>query len=500
MSMPVDATIRRLDAERHSVSAQLAPERKATLGQFMTPAPVAEYLAALFDFDTRGPIRLLDPGAGMGALSAAFVHRWLDHAPAASTLAATAYEIDPLLCERLRETLRACQAETAAAGRAMSASVCQYDFVQAATHPLEFLVGNGFTHAILNPPYKKIPGDSPHRRWLRAAGIETVNLYAAFVALTLDLLADGGQLVAIIPRSFCNGPYYRPFREFLLRRAAITHIHLFGSRQDAFRDDEVLQENVIIKLVRSQRPSPVVVSHSHGSDFSDSRQDVCEWARIVRPDDPEGFIHVPDSDSLGGPSLPPQFGTALAELGIEVSTGPVVDFRLASFLRAEPESGTVPLLYPCHCGTNSVTWPLAGGRKPNAIAFCEETRKWLYPAGWYTVVRRFSAKEERRRLVASVVQPGIALTDWIGFENHLNVFHQARHGLSEDLAWGLSTYLNSTLLDQFFRQFNGHTQVNATDLRSLRYPGQDALVAFGRKARQAGNLEQTHIDDIVGGR
>ena len=52
-----------------------------------------------------------------------------------------------------------------------------------------------------------------------------------------------GQIVAIIPRSFCNGPYYRSFRDFILERAAIKQIHLFGSRNKAFMDDNVLQEN-----------------------------------------------------------------------------------------------------------------------------------------------------------------------------------------------------------------------------------------------------------------
>lgn len=56
--------------------------------------------------------------------------------------------------------------------------------------------------------------------------------------------------MAIIPRSFCNGPYYRPFREFVLKHAAIRHMHLFESRNKAFKDDDVLQENIIIWLER----------------------------------------------------------------------------------------------------------------------------------------------------------------------------------------------------------------------------------------------------------
>jgi hypothetical protein len=44
-------------------------------------------------------------------------------------------------------------------------------------------------------------------------------------------------------------------------------------------------------------------------------------------------------------------------------------------------------------------------KRGNAIRLNADTKKWLYPNGFYTVARRFSAKEERRRIVASVVTP-----------------------------------------------------------------------------------------------
>jgi hypothetical protein len=60
-------------------------------------------------------------------------------------------------------------------------------------------------------------------------------------------------------------------------------------------------------------------------------------------------------------------------------------------------------------------------------------------------------------------------------------------------------FLNSTRLDEHFRLFNGHTQVNATDLRSLKYPSRDALLELGGWAKQAGHLSQTMIDEHIGG-
>ena len=48
-----------------------------------------------------------------------------------------------------------------------------------------------------------------------------------------------------------------------------------------------------------------------------------------------------------------------------------------------------------------------------------------------------------------------------------------------DQALGLATYLNSQFVDRYFRQFSGHTQVNATDLRRLRYPSEASLSRLG---------------------
>jgi adenine-specific DNA-methyltransferase len=65
------------------------------------------------------------------------------------------------------------------------------------------------------------------------------------------------------------------------------------------------------------------------------------------------------------------------------------------------------------------------------------------------------------------------------------------------MAAGLAAYLNSSMVDRYFRQFSGHTQVNAADLRALRYPALDALERIGRRIEQA-EISQEQIDDIVG--
>lgn len=188
--------------------------------------------------------------------------------------------------------------------------------------------------------------------------------------------------------------------------------------------------------------------------------------------------------------------STLASLGVSVSTGRVVDFRLKDSLRWEAEKGTVPLLYPCHFNGGTVHWPKSEGRKPNAILNNDETRPWLVPSGIYLLAKRFTSKEERRRLVACIVDPKEIDAEWLGFENHLNYFHANAGGLDRDLAVGLFAYLNSTVVDQYFRRFSGHTQVNATDLRKLPYPDRKTLQAIGAQLKKL-NQPQDELDKLV---
>jgi adenine-specific DNA-methyltransferase len=56
-------------------------------------------------------------------------------------------------------------------------------------------------------------------------------------------------------------------------------------------------------------------------------------------------------------------------------------------------------------------------------------------------------------------------------------------------------FLNSTALDEYFRTFNGHTQVNATDLKQIKYPSRDVLMALGEWALNQLELTQKTIDE-----
>lgn len=486
-----------IEQKRLYISRNTEAKKKSQFGQFLTPERTAAFMASLFP-DAGGSCRLLDAGAGIGSLSAAFLDRWKSGGFHFENVEVYAFEIDHSLHPYLSQTLA-----KYSQCKDLVSEIRDEDFIINSVESLSLSLFSEslitYTHAILNPPYKKINSNSAHRLALRRVGIETVNLYSAFVSLAVAQATPGGQIVAIIPRSFCNGPYYRPFRDFIFERAAIRHMHLFESRSKPFKDDGVLQENIIIRLERGGKQGPVMVSTSTDDTFTDLATHEYPFDRIVFPDNTERFIHVPTSPKRSAIELSPAIRYTLAELGIQVSTGPVVDFRLKTHLRHMPGPGTVPLLYPGHFVGQTVTWPIKDQKKPNAIERNDDTEKWLYPRGFYCVVRRFSSKEEKRRIVASVVEPDVfGNAPMLGFENHINVFHEKKRGLPEPLARGLSVFLSTTAVDEYFRGFNGHTQVNATDLRLMKYPNRDALIELGKWAMEQAALTQGQIDAKLG--
>lgn len=479
------------ESNRVAALSGLDPKTQDTLGQFFTPRRAAALIASMPRLPQEGRITVLDPGAGSGMLSAALVARVLTERPSLS-VHLVAVECDETVGPWLADTLDACKV---AGGGRVTFEVVQDDFITASTELAldERLVG--FDLVIQNPPYAKLAASSPARAAIRKTGGDAPNLYAAFLTLAARALNDGGQLVAITPRSFCNGPYFGTFRSYLLDQVALDRVHVFESRSTVFADTGVLQENVIFSGTKNGSRQSVLLSASNGHEDEASHRHVA-YTDVVHPDDPHRFVRIATNDEA----------TAIAErmlstpdtltsLDITVSTGRVVDFRSRPCLHMKATVGGVPLIYPGNVRDGAVSWPREIRKAQWFAPITEKDEKMLVPEGWYCVVKRFSAKEERRRIVAAVWSPETTPGP-VAFENHINFFHIKGKGLDRDLAYGLSMWLNSTLVDKFFRTFSGHTQVNATDLRAMRFPSIEQLRQMGRRAPEP-LPGQEQVDAIV---
>ena len=461
---------------RAQTCGQLEQVSRSKLGQFLTVPPVARMLSDMF-----GPfpseIRLLDAGAGLGALTAAFVREVVSRPKKPEKLHLAAVEIEQEFLTDLERVLQAAVALAESHGIKASYELIREDFLALGKERLnpDLLAISkprpSFTHAILNPPYAKITSQSPQRLLIRKCGLESSNLYTGFLWVTANLMAPNGELVAITPRSFCNGPYFLTFRKQFLALMAMEHILVFDQRNMLFAGDSVLQENIIFRARRTDcHPDVVQLSAANGAGEVVSRQ--AAYADVIHPGDPQMFIHLALNERSGArKQAAGNDGRSLGELGLQVSTGRVVDFRATEWLCKDPEPGVVPLIYPQHLSRG---WPIAGFKKHNAFKVTSQGRIQLVANGIYVLIKRFTAKEEKRRVVAFVYRP-IEGYELVGFENHLNYFHREGGPLELEVAEGLAAFLNSEFVDTYFRQFSGHTQVNATDLRSLRYPSEAQL-------------------------
>ena len=492
------------DLLRIKANNVLDPDKKGALGQFFTPKSIALFMASLFN-QIDGDVKLLDPGCGPGSLTAAFVDEAIRRGHLKS-LDIYGYEIENDLIPFINETITGIQLLFSRENLDLTTNIFNEDFI---LHNLNysglFKNSESYTHIIMNPPYKKIHSDSVHRKALSKLGIETVNLYSAFVALALQKLQPDGELVAIIPRSFCNGAYYQSFRDYIFERAVIKHIHLFDSRSGLFKDEDILQENLILHLVKNNNVEPVKVSSSPSAnfffDFSTGTITALDmtvrdvpYDLIVQPEDKKKFIHIPANnrdDSVIKAIA--HFSSSLEELPVSLSTGPVVRFRVKNDLCSPKEPESYPLLSPCNLAYG-IQWPR--GNKPSAIKLCNSTKKWLWKnEGFFVLVNRFSSKDEKKRIKAEVYD-GSLPGKFIGFDNKINVFHLNKTGFDRDLAYGLFVYLNSSLLDHYYRLFGGHTQVNAADLQYLNYPREEVLKKIGKEIQQITSTQE-NIDSVI---
>lgn len=476
-------------------------EHRKNFGLFLTPPAVARFMAGMLS--VRKTMRLLDPAAGAGVLLCAAVEKLVALPSPPRSIEITAYEVDAKLADHLSQVLRYLVTWSERFDVHVSVEIRRQDFIMAEAVALRGLAGERYDAVIANPPYFKIgKGDS------RALAARSVvhgqpNIYGLFMAVSAAVLRQDGELVFITPRSFASGPYFKRFRERFFAMVRPVKIHVFESRRDAFSRDSVLQENVILNAIRDDGWSSenvdndFTISSSVGmKDLDLASERIAPLPSVIDPDDLSGSFRLPtstkDDDILRRMD---GWTGSLRAYGLDISTGPVVPFRATEFLTDTENRATVPLLWMNHVQAMTVNWPIKA-RKPQYIEDRESSRRLLVQNRNYVLLRRFSAKEERRRLTAAPMLADKFTVDRIGLENHLNYIHRPGGTLSEDEAYGLAALYNSALFDGYFRCISGNTQVSATELRAMPLPPLEIIALLGRRVR-GGNMNLESIDELV---
>ncbi|AXX96342.1 Eco57I restriction-modification methylase domain-containing protein [Arcobacter ellisii] len=439
--------------------------------QYFTPSDIANYMSNLFSNFEKENISILDAGAGVGNLGAICSLKYLNSGKN-SFVSLTSIEWDKNLLEYLKGNIQEIQNKYIN----FHASIYNEDFYFIAQKLLT--EGISFDRIIINPPYSLISKTNNEQlEILKKLDVSTPNTYSNFIELCYRLLSDKGELVAIVPRSFCNGTRFTKFRKKMLKNVKIEFIHLFESRKEVFKEYGVFQEVVIIKLTKKKIKKTKIC-------ISDKLNDNCcekfNFDQITFKNDPYSFIHIPSkTDDLEIVNKISKLSSSLNELGLSISTGKVVEYR-EEYLTEEDYIENARILYQRHVRSDEIDLSVYNPSKP-FLKQNEITKKKMIPKGNYIIIKRMSYKENKKRINTGILKKEHFDRTHMTVENHLNYIHKDSCGLDENLIYGLNAYLNLEIVDKYVRRFSGHTQINASDICSLPMPNIEVLKKVGEK-------------------
>lgn len=466
--------------------ANVPKSKRKMFGQFFTTASTARFMANLFKIDyTKEHLELLDAGAGTGILSAALLDSLFKNGYK-GTVHLTCYETDSEVIPVLEKNL-----QLAKDVYGVDFSLLKENYITSQYFGVNSLMTDDrdkYDYIIGNPPYLKISKDTSEAKAMPDVCHGAPNLYFLFWAMGIYNLKTEKELVYIIPRSWTSGAYFKKFRSYLFSQGVITDIHLFESRNKVFDGESVLQETIIVKVKKStSKPENIRITTSSTSDFSDLRQFLAPYNTVIPKNQ---FVYlVTDEAEANVLERVNKLPNTLPDIKMKMQTGIIVDFRTREVLRDKMEDGAFPLLYSQHIKDGRVTWPLGKEGeviKTDRISFLQENSDFL-------LVKRFTAKEEKRRL-----QCGIYLKQrykqfaYISTQNKVNFVKCD----SPCITYGLYVLLNSTLYDTYYRILNGSTQVNSTEVNLMPIPEREVIEAMGRELMHQ-DLTEANCNKII---
>lgn len=471
-------------------ASSVSQEHKKENGQFFTPVEIAAHMASYSEFEGN-VARILDPGCGSGILSCALVEHIVKANKHLQKVELVAYETDDELFPISHQSYAYLEKWGAAQGISIQTKLYAEDFI---LHNSGCFTETGnlfskpvklFDIVISNPPYFKIAIDDPRTLAAKIVVNGHPNIYALFMALSAKLLKPNGELIFITPRSYAAGSYFKAFREYFFKLIDLEKVHLFVSRKDTFSRDKVLQETVIIKGTKRQMALPHVAISSSGG-LKDLVKPVIKLfpkKDIIDLHSKEKILYLPTSDYEEAVlEIFKNWTGNLSKYLIKISTGPVVAFRAWDYIRENFENGTVhlvPLFWLHNVKQMALEWPILKPNKGQYINLEEKSMPLLIPNKNYILLRRFSSKDDKNRLVAAPYFCNLVKAEYIGVENKVNYIYKPKGHLERNEVFGLCALLNSKLFDAYFRIFNGNVNVSATELREMPLPPLETIQEIG---------------------
>lgn len=483
----VEATLKYLES--------MPKDKRKAIGQFFTSTETAQYMATMYGEPKCKDLSILDPGAGSGILSAAVVDR-LQNEDSVDSISLTCYETSEDILPILKTNLQFIQAYSK---KPLKYEVIEKNYIttQGAdfTQALDARANPAkYDWVIGNPPYLKIAKDAAEALAMPSVCYGAPNMYFLFAAMSLFNMDSQGEMVYIIPRSWTSGAYFKAFRDYFLTVGTLRQVHLFVSRDKVFDTDSVLQETIIVKVDKSNCRESIKITSTHSNrDFHNINTFEVPYKVIVFGADKYVYLVTTEGEQKVLQTLETWKDT-LPSIGLKMKTGLTVDFRSREYLRNEPGEGIVPLFYSQHIQAGRVVFPI---RKEDEYIITERSG-FIQRNKNYLLVKRFTAKEEKRRLQCGIYlassQPDY---EYVSTQNKVNFIEGLNQNLSDEMVYGLYVLFNSTIYDQYYRILNGSTQVNSTEINSVPVPPLAQIEQLGKELIKVIDLSVETCDRIL---
>lgn len=475
-----------IDKTKYYLDAMPKKTRKK-IGQFFTSRETAIFMASLFDIPPKKHLSILDPGTGSGILTAALMER-LQKEKNINSVSLTCYEVEPAILDLLKNNLDYIKKSVKFK---LEYTIITKNYITSQSKPQSFadiIIGN--------PPYMKINRSAEEATSMNHVVHGAPNLYFLFASRSIENLIDMGQMVYIIPRSWTSGAYFKAFRHFLFNNTALQHIHLFVSRDKVFEEESVLQETIIIKLQKTNIiPETVTITSTETTyDFHHLNKIIVPFHLVIGHDDNKYVYLVTNKEDVNVLERLNNFNNTLLSLNMKMKTGLTVDFRETEHLMDSPTDDNIPMFFAQHLRDGRIIFPI--GKHGEYI----DTKKnsLLQPNYNYLFVKRFTSKEESRRLQCSIyLKEDFPQYENISTQNKLNFIASKKKELSKEIVYGLYCLFNSSIYDRYYRILNGSTQVNSSEVNTMPIPTIEGIEYLGRELLLGKDLSENKCDDIL---
>lgn len=487
-----------------SYAKSTTDKHKKDNGQFFTPKQISDFMANLAKPNS-DKISILDPGCGTAILSCSLIEKLVSDSDI-KKIDLTLYETDNSVVTQTKSVTDYLAKWLDKKNIKFTYTINESDFIidNSEAFNSNSLFGTEnvkqFDYIISNPPYFKISKADKRASIAKELVYGQPNIYSIFMGLSAKLLKSKGELIFIIPRSFAAGNYFKAFRQAFFNEVSISDIHIFESRDKMFKNDNVLQENIILRATKTKNVSIRVTVSECDKGLQNPTEYFYPTEELIDLKSKDKVLFIPsnqnESDTI---KIFKKWNNTLNDFNIQISTGPVVAFRCTDFLKNEGQinESIAPLVWLHNVKEMEFVYPLQKGNKPSLIENNEDSRKVLLKNKNYIFLRRFSSKEDKSRLVCCPYFSKSIDTEIVGIENHINYIHRPNGDLSDNEIWGISALYSSSLFDTFFRTFNGSTQVGASELKQIKMPPLEDIEVIGNKVKQSQNHNKQTIDKII---